>query len=82
MLRRGTGRATKDAGSLVDEATFSSAADKELFGRYTMCFPEGEMMLAYPVPGRDNDTRPGRRSYNHIWYRPTDGRETLPSLPR
>jgi len=65
---------------LVDEATFSSAADKELFKRYTMCFPEGEMMLCYPVPGRDNDTRPGHRGYNHIWYRPTDGRETLPLL--
>ena len=30
-----------------------------------MCLPDGEMMLAYPVPGRDNDTRPGRRGYNH-----------------
>jgi 2-polyprenyl-6-methoxyphenol hydroxylase-like FAD-dependent oxidoreductase len=45
-----------------------------------MCFPEGEMMLAYPVPGRDNDTRPGRRGYNHIWYRPTDFQRTLPDL--
>lgn len=65
---------------LVDEATFSPAAHKELFEYYTMCFPEGEMMLAYPVPGRDNETRPGCRGYNHIWYRPTDGRETLPRL--
>jgi len=65
---------------LVDEATFSPAEHKETFEYYTMCFPEGEMMLSYPVPGRDNDTRPGRRSYNHIWYRPTDGREALPRL--
>jgi 2-polyprenyl-6-methoxyphenol hydroxylase-like FAD-dependent oxidoreductase len=65
---------------LVDEATFSPAAHKEFFERYSMCFPEGEMMLAYPVPGRDNDTRPGRRGYNHIWYRPTDYHETLPGL--
>ena len=65
---------------LVDEATFSPAAHKELFELYSMCFPEGEMMLAYPVPGRDNETRPGRRGYNHIWYRPTDGHETLPRL--
>jgi len=57
---------------LVDEATFVSAAEKELFSLYTMAFPEGEMILCYPVPGRDNDTRPGRRGYNHIWYRPTD----------
>ena len=65
---------------LVDEATFSPAAHKELFELYSMCFPEGEMMLAYPVPGRENETRPGRRGYNHIWYRPTDGHETLPRL--
>ena len=65
---------------LVDEATFTPAAHKEIFERYTMCFPEGEMMLSYPVPGRDNDTRPGRRAYNHIWYRPTDFHEALPRL--
>jgi 2-polyprenyl-6-methoxyphenol hydroxylase-like FAD-dependent oxidoreductase len=62
---------------LVDETTFSPAEHAELFERYTMCLPEGEMMLCYPVPGRDNDTRPGRRSYNHIWYRPTDSETTL-----
>jgi 2-polyprenyl-6-methoxyphenol hydroxylase-like FAD-dependent oxidoreductase len=38
------------------------------------------MMLCYPVPGRDNDTRPGRRAYNHIWYRPTDFHGALPRL--
>ena len=65
---------------LVDEATFTSPAEKDMFGRYTMGFPEGEMILCYPVPGRDNDTRPGRRGYNHIWYRPTDGHEALPRL--
>ena len=65
---------------LVDEATFVSAAEKEMFARYTMAFPDGEMILCYPVPGRDNDTRPGRRGYNHIWYRPTDFDETLRDL--
>ena len=47
---------------------------------YAMCLPEGEMMLTYPVPGRDNDTRPGRRCYNLMWYRPTDYYRTLPEL--
>ena len=65
---------------LVDESTFTPAAYREIFERYTMCFPVGEMMLSYPVPGRDNDTRPGRRAYNHIWYRPTDYHEALPRL--
>lgn len=65
---------------LVEESSFSPEAHKEIFLNYTMCLPEGEMLLAYPVPGRDNDTRPGRRSHNHIWYRPTDFDETLPRL--
>lgn len=65
---------------LVEESSFSPEAHKEIFRNYTMCLPEGEMLLAYPVPGRDNDTRPGRRSHNHIWYRPTDFDETLPRL--
>jgi 2-polyprenyl-6-methoxyphenol hydroxylase-like FAD-dependent oxidoreductase len=38
------------------------------------------MMLAYPVPGRDNDTRPGGRACNFVWYRPADEREALPAL--
>ena len=64
---------------LVDEPAFPEK-HRDLFERYTMCFPEGEMMLCYPVPGRDNDTRPGRRGYNHIWYRPTDLERALPDL--
>lgn len=65
---------------LVDESAVPPELHAQLFSTYTVCLPEGEMMLAYPVPGRDNDTRPGRRGYNHIWYRPTDFRETLPRL--
>ena len=39
---------------------------------YAFCLPEGEQLLGYPVPGRDNDTAVGRRGYNIVWYRPTD----------
>jgi 2-polyprenyl-6-methoxyphenol hydroxylase-like FAD-dependent oxidoreductase len=65
---------------VVDEATFISSAEKETFARYTMAFPDGEMILCYPVPGRDNDARPGRRGYNHIWYRPTSFHDELRDL--
>jgi len=65
---------------LVDERAFPPEVHRELFENYAMCLPEGEMMLTYPVPGRDNETRPGRRGYNHIWYRPTDYHEALPRL--
>jgi 2-polyprenyl-6-methoxyphenol hydroxylase-like FAD-dependent oxidoreductase len=65
---------------LVQESALPPEIHRELFERYAMCLPEGEMMLAYPVPGRDNDTRPGRRCYNLMWYRPTDYRRGLPEL--
>jgi 2-polyprenyl-6-methoxyphenol hydroxylase-like FAD-dependent oxidoreductase len=65
---------------LVDESAFPPEIHRELFDRYAMCLPEGEMMLTYPVPGRDNDTRPGRRCYNLMWYRPADYHRTLAEL--
>jgi len=65
---------------LADEWDFPPAVHAEIFDQYSFCLPEGEMMLSYPVPGRDNDTRPGRRGYNFIWYRPTGEHEELPQL--
>ena len=43
-----------------------------VFDRYTFCLPDGEMLLAYPVPARDGGTAPGRRGYNVVWYRPVE----------
>jgi 2-polyprenyl-6-methoxyphenol hydroxylase-like FAD-dependent oxidoreductase len=65
---------------LVEESAFPPQIHRELFESYAMCLPEGEMMLTYPVPGRDNDTRPGRRCYNLMWYRPADYHRTLAEL--
>ena len=65
---------------LVEESAFPPEIHRELFESYAMCLPDGEMMLTYPVPGRDNDTRPGRRCYNLMWYRPADYRRTLAEL--
>jgi 2-polyprenyl-6-methoxyphenol hydroxylase-like FAD-dependent oxidoreductase len=65
---------------LVEESAFPPQIHRELFESYAMCLPEGEMMLTYPVPGRDNDTRPGRRCYNLMWYRPADYHRTLAGL--
>jgi 2-polyprenyl-6-methoxyphenol hydroxylase-like FAD-dependent oxidoreductase len=65
---------------IVDEWNVPAAILREIFEEYVFCLPEGEMMLAYPVPGRDNDTRPGRRSYNFVWYRPTDFNGRLAEL--
>lgn len=65
---------------VADEWEFPPEVHAELFEKYTFCLPEGEMMLAYPVPGRDNDTRAGRRGYNFVWYRPTREHDALPRL--
>jgi 2-polyprenyl-6-methoxyphenol hydroxylase-like FAD-dependent oxidoreductase len=65
--------------AVLDEADIPPDIRRELFELYTFCLPEGEQLLAYPVPGRDNDTALGRRAYNIVWYRPADA-ETLADL--
>jgi len=58
--------------AVLDEDLVPPEIRHEIFDLYTFCLPEGEQLLAYPVPGRDNDTTIGRRAYNIVWYRPTD----------
>lgn len=65
---------------VADESDIPRDVHAALFEKYTFCLPAGEMMLAYPVPGRDNETRAGRRGYNFVWYRPTGERDALPRL--
>lgn len=55
---------------VVDEAALRPALHAEIFHRYLFCLPEGEMVIAYPVPGPNNDLRAGGRSYNVVWYHP------------
>jgi len=62
--------------AMLNERDVPPATHEELFANFTYCLPPGELLLAYPVPGRNNETRPGQRAYNIVWYRPT----TLPQL--
>jgi 2-polyprenyl-6-methoxyphenol hydroxylase-like FAD-dependent oxidoreductase len=66
--------------AMLDESDVPPDIRAEIFERYTFCLPEGELCLAYPVPGRNNETQPGRRAYNIVWYRPTDPATTLLDL--
>jgi len=66
--------------AMLDESDVPPDIRAEIFERYTFCLPEGELFLAYPVPGRNNETHPGRRAYNIVWYRPTDPHTALPDL--
>lgn len=65
---------------VAEETAFPPDLHEAIFHRYAFCLPEGEMMLAYPIPGRDDDLRPGRRGYNFVWYRPADERGKLAAL--
>ena len=66
--------------AMLDESDVPADIRAEIFERYTFCLPEGELFLAYPVPGRNNETQAGRRAYNIVWYRPTDRDTTLVDL--
>jgi 2-polyprenyl-6-methoxyphenol hydroxylase-like FAD-dependent oxidoreductase len=58
--------------AVLDEADVPPDLWREVVELYAFCLPDGEQLISYPVPGRDNDTAVGRRAYNIIWYRPTD----------
>src|ERR1700704_6093197 len=66
--------------AMLDESDVPPDIRAEIFERYTFCLPDGELFLAYPVPGRNNETQSGRRAYNIVWYRPTDPDKALPDL--
>jgi 2-polyprenyl-6-methoxyphenol hydroxylase-like FAD-dependent oxidoreductase len=65
--------------AVLDEADMPPDLWREMVELYAFCLPEGEQLISYAVPGRDNDTAVGRRAYNIIWYRPTD-RATLADI--
>lgn len=65
---------------VCDEACLSKHTLDTLFNRFGFCLPKGEQMLGYPVAGSGNDTRPGKRRYNFVWYRPASESEELVSL--
>jgi 2-polyprenyl-6-methoxyphenol hydroxylase-like FAD-dependent oxidoreductase len=64
---------------VLEEAQVPPQIRREIFDLYTICLPEGEQLIGYPVPGRDNETAVGSRSYNIVWYRPTDA-QTLAAM--
>lgn len=57
---------------LADEAVLSPATHAALFERFAFSLPDGEQMLGYPIAGNGDDTNPGCRRYNFVWYRPAD----------
>ena len=58
--------------AVLDEAEVPSELWRELVELYAFCLPDGEQVISYAVPGKDNDTAVDRRAYNIVWYRPVD----------
>ena len=65
---------------MVDEWTLSPQTHAALFHRFAWGLIPGEHILGYPVPGQDDDLRPGRRRYSFVWYRPVDEESPLPEM--
>ncbi len=65
--------------AVLDETDVPPKLWREVVELYAFCLPEGEQLISYAVPGRDNDTAVGRRAYNIVWYRPTN-RATLTDI--
>ncbi len=57
---------------VIEESELSAAEHALLSDCIVFAFPAGEMSLSMPIPGRDDDVRPGHRRYYFIWYRPAD----------
>jgi 2-polyprenyl-6-methoxyphenol hydroxylase-like FAD-dependent oxidoreductase len=66
--------------AVLEESAFPREIRAQIFERYTFCLPEGELFLAYPVPGPNNETTIGKRACNIVWYRPADPDRTLTEL--
>jgi 2-polyprenyl-6-methoxyphenol hydroxylase-like FAD-dependent oxidoreductase len=65
---------------VIEESEMTAREHALLFGRMCFVLPDGELLLALGMPGRDADTRPGRRRYYWIWFRPADEAQGLPAL--
>jgi 2-polyprenyl-6-methoxyphenol hydroxylase-like FAD-dependent oxidoreductase len=51
-----------------------------IFDRFAFYLPPREMVLSYPVPGREDAAGRERRALNWIWYHPVHEARSLPAL--
>lgn len=65
---------------LIAESSLPVDLHREIFAHNMVCYPDGDAMTMYAVPGPNNDVRPGHRAYNWVWYHPVDGGDGLAAL--
>jgi 2-polyprenyl-6-methoxyphenol hydroxylase-like FAD-dependent oxidoreductase len=65
---------------LAGEREVVPVLTQPLFDSFVFRLPPGEQFLGYPVAGPGNDFTPGQRSWNMVWYRPTQDESELVEL--
>ena len=65
---------------ILEESDLPPEIHRALFEHFSFGLPEGELIIALPMPGRDADTRRGHRRYHWVWFRPVDFERGLPAL--
>jgi hypothetical protein len=62
---------------MINEWEMPKDLHQSMFDHYFFCLPEGEIMLCFPVPGKNNSINPGERAYNFVWYHPVEEHHEL-----
>jgi 2-polyprenyl-6-methoxyphenol hydroxylase-like FAD-dependent oxidoreductase len=57
---------------VLDESAMPSGVHDDLFEHMSFTVAGHELLLCMPMPGRDDDTRVGRRRFHFIWFRPVE----------
>ena len=65
---------------ILEESDLPPEMHRDVFEHFSFGLPEGELIIALPMPGRDADTRPGHRRYHWVWFRPVDFARGVPEL--
>jgi len=62
---------------LMPEDEAPALVKQTIFDDFSFYLPGRELILAYPVPGRDDDAGIGKRALNWMWYHPIGSPEAL-----
>jgi len=65
---------------VIEERDVPPLVKETIFDTFAFYVAERELVLSYPVPGRDEDSGPGKRALNWIWYHPIDPVSVLPDF--
>ena len=62
------------------ESAMPALVRETILDQSAFFLPPREMVMSYPVPGRDDETTPGKRGFNWLWYHPVHATAKLPGM--